>query len=133
MPDDMLDFLAGVKLLGSERSERMNVALIRHGSDKDLPEWGPAAIVAACHEYAARRREQTHSAECWRLPGHEACARGLLKRWWPVIEAAAREWDAETWQALADILMEGCLHRYEGAAKMCRTIAAALKEGSADG
>lgn len=45
-------------------------------------------VAAACHEYAARRREQTHSAECWRLPGHEACARGLLKRWWPVIEAA---------------------------------------------
>ena len=131
MPDDMLDFLAGVKLLGSERSERMNVALIRHGSDKDLPEWGPAAIVAACHEYAARRREQTHSAECWRLPGHEGCARGLLKRWWPVIEAA-RDWH-ETRHAILGNRSVDSDEALAWAPLILARTRAALKEGSADG
>ena len=105
MPDNAHEFLRGLRLV---RDADNKVSL--YGPDGDhviyvvgnlgldlsayqIGSW----VAAACHEYAARRREQTHSAECWRLPGHEACARGLLKRWWPVIEAA-REYAAARWR-----------------------------------
>ena len=54
------------------------------------------------------------------------------ERWAPVIEAA-RRLDVADWEYMADLLMEECFARYEREAAICRVIAAALKEGNADG
>jgi len=69
-----------------------------------------AWVTTACHEYAARRRDQTHSADCWRLPGHEGCAQRRLERWWPVIEAA-RKYTLARWRHLREGDFDGSRQR----------------------
>jgi hypothetical protein len=130
MPDDNTPaFLAGLRV--EESGDKLSVIV----SDDEtlvakLSSPGHSAqteaIVTACHEYAARHRDQTHSDGCWRLPGHETCAQRLLAQWWPVIEEAKKR-GAREWGALADSLSDTWWS--SDAEDVCRAIAAALKEG----
>lgn len=149
MPDiTREELLAGLRL---SRDDADNVSLygpdgdhviyVRGNLGLDLSAYQIGSWVAdACHEYAARRRDQTHSAECWRLPGHEECARGLLKRWWPVIEAV-REYAEARFEYERCNDFDGNLHAIMGlaaesvfdAAMRAIMVPAALKEDDADG
>jgi hypothetical protein len=98
------------------------------------------AIVAACHEYAARRRDQTHHAECWREAGHEECARRLLERWAPVLEAVTEYAEARleyercnAFDGNLHAIMDLAAERVFDAAMRAIMAPAALKEGNADG
>jgi len=132
------EFLRGLRLV---RDADNNVSLygpdgdhvidVRGNLGLDLGAYQIGAwVTTACHEYAARRRDQTHHADCWRLPGHEGCARGLLKRWWPVIEAA-RDWH-ETRHAILGNRSVDSDEALAWAPLILARTRAALKEGSAD-
>ena len=137
MPDkDMLAFLAGMKIYDADIEMRDDVVVavatvggpfMEYHSEEEHASW----IVTAAHEYAERHPSlagTTHWAGCWAV--HGECAKALLQRWWPAIEAA------EAWHPLHVMALKTDdvdMTEDRAITALFNAIAAALKEGNADG
>ena len=140
MPDDkMIEFLAGLSVGEDGRGSVTltvsgdAVADVTGNIELDISAHDAAReLVTAAHFYAKHHPNAagtTHWDGCWET--HGECAQALLRRWWPAIEAARGvDMAPDEWEYIANSLADTWWGA--GADAVCRAIAAALKEGSAD-